>query len=98
MAAATTASGCMNKSDHAITSANASQPIWLDEVKCIGQEESLAECQRSNWGATNCGHKEDAGCMCEAADSSTSSTLAVPVDRPSRGPTQHTDHDDSGQF
>ena len=42
-----------------------STPIWLDELICSGDEQELGECQRAaGWGVTDCGHKEDAGCVC----------------------------------
>jgi len=69
--------GCINKMHH-FTRANQSQRLWLDEVTCIGQEQSLAECRHNGWGKTNCGHKEDAGCMCEAADKTTSTLTVSP--------------------
>jgi len=67
------------------TSADTSQPIWLDDVTCTGDELSLAECLHSNWGATNCKHKEDAGCMCEEADVSSTDTVTVTVADSSSG-------------
>jgi len=39
--------------------------IWLDELSCFGFESSIDQCQHNGWGNTNCGHKEDAGCICE---------------------------------
>ncbi|OXB52118.1 UNVERIFIED_CONTAM: hypothetical protein H355_009699 [Colinus virginianus] len=41
-----------------------SDPIWLDNVHCVGTESSLAECTLNNWGEHNCGHSEDAGVLC----------------------------------
>ena len=45
----------------------ASEPIWLDDVECLGTEPSLADCASSDFGDTNCHHYEDAGvrCTCE---------------------------------
>ncbi|NXI48623.1 L3BPA protein, partial [Galbula dea] len=30
--------------------------IWLDEVKCTGEEKDLRQCQASPWGQHNCHH------------------------------------------
>lgn len=38
--------------------------IWIDSIVCDGSEQSLDACHRSNWGETNCDHKEDTGCIC----------------------------------
>ena len=42
-------------------------PIWLDDVACFGNEQTLAECLSSPIGQHNCRHYEDAGvrCYCE---------------------------------
>nr|XP_027326172.2 deleted in malignant brain tumors 1 protein [Anas platyrhynchos] len=41
-----------------------SDPIWLDDVNCIGTEAALSECQFQLWGSHNCRHGEDAGVVC----------------------------------
>lgn len=41
-------------------------PILLDDVHCVGDEESILECPSLPHGEHNCGHYEDAsvGCTC----------------------------------
>ena len=40
-------------------------PIWLDNVMCTGNESELSECGHQGIGSHNCGHREDAGVVCE---------------------------------
>ena len=42
-------------------------PIILDDVRCIGTEPRLMNCQNSGVNNHNCLHTEDAGVRCQAA-------------------------------
>ena len=51
--------------------AASSVPIWLDDLLCDGNEESLLDCEvargglaSENWGLHNCRHFEDVGLRC----------------------------------
>ncbi|XP_052649310.1 macrophage receptor MARCO [Harpia harpyja] len=38
--------------------------IWLDDVNCRGNEDSIFDCPKPDWGVNNCSHSEDAGMEC----------------------------------
>ncbi|NWZ49082.1 MARCO protein, partial [Haliaeetus albicilla] len=38
--------------------------IWLDDVNCRGNEDSIFDCPKPDWGVNNCSHSEDAGVEC----------------------------------
>ena len=38
--------------------------IWLDNMECKGDENSIAECLHGGWGVENCHHGEDASVIC----------------------------------
>ena len=43
---------------------SAAAPIWMDDVRCWGQERALDLCFFRGWGRHNCDHREDAGVIC----------------------------------
>lgn len=38
--------------------------IWLDDMQCRGNENSIDRCYHNGWGFHNCGHVEDVGIEC----------------------------------
>ena len=40
--------------------------IWLDDVDCDGDEDTIAQCRHNTygWGAHDCSHSEDVGVLC----------------------------------
>lgn len=47
-------------------------PIHVDNVKCSGEERSLADCIKQAPGTHNCRHSEDAGVICDYGESQSS--------------------------
>ena len=45
--------------------ANSFQPIYLDDVHCLGDEPALSYCVNNGIGVHNCGHYEDASVICQ---------------------------------
>ena len=41
-------------------------PIYLDRVRCVGNEESITECNFVGFGNLNCLHTQDAGVHCNS--------------------------------
>lgn len=46
--------------------------IWLDDLRCLGYESSVEDCQHMPWGLNNCEHTEDVGLRCSGNTSSDS--------------------------
>ena len=45
------------------------QPIWMDNVECNGDERDVNECKHAGWGNTHsCGHEDDVAISCEVTD------------------------------
>ncbi|KAL4241093.1 Neurotrypsin [Mactra antiquata] len=43
-------------------------PIFLDNVECTGDEESIDQCSHNDWLVHNCDHTEDAAVKCTSLD------------------------------
>ena len=38
--------------------------IWLDDVDCVGTEETIGNCSHSGWRSHNCSHENDVSVNC----------------------------------
>ncbi|NXF49076.1 MARCO protein, partial [Oceanites oceanicus] len=53
-----------NRAISAFTARPGTGRIWLDDVNCSGNERSIFDCPKPDWGVNNCSHNEDAGVEC----------------------------------
>ncbi|XP_009985284.1 PREDICTED: macrophage receptor MARCO [Tauraco erythrolophus] len=53
-----------NRASSAFTATPGTGRIWLDDVNCSGNEYSILDCSKPDWGVNNCSHNEDAGLEC----------------------------------
>ena len=49
--------------------------IFLDNVRCTGEEQRLIDCRANDIGVHNCGHSEDAGVRCLGTSDSISTSI-----------------------
>ncbi|XP_064108356.1 uncharacterized protein LOC135216798 [Macrobrachium nipponense] len=55
--------------------------VWIDDLRCIGYETSVSDCQHLPWGQNNCDHTEDVGVECSntPVDRSREETVVSPT-------------------
>ena len=51
--------------------------IWLENLRCTGDEMDLADCRHSGWGVHNCEHRDDVGIKCVPPPTTTTSSTTA---------------------
>ncbi|XP_077992416.1 lysyl oxidase homolog 3A-like [Glandiceps talaboti] len=61
---------------------NTEDKIWLDSLRCLGNESSVVYCAHQPWGVSDCSHEEDVAVRCKSSQLSRqtwSPALTAPV-------------------
>jgi len=70
-------SGGAVRTARSTTAGSSSQTIWLDDLRCTGNEARLSDCPGVSWGTSNCGHSEDIGVSCTRGGNTASRTTTT---------------------
>ena len=56
--------GKVTAAQHEAFYGQGSGQIWLDDVNCVGSEDTIGNCSHRGWGVVGCSHSEDASVEC----------------------------------